>query len=573
MALSKSETKQNLLKVKLYSIDQTEVLGQGAFGIVYKGIDTDKNTIAAKRIDGQKHPKVLTQDLDRFLQLDHPNVMKIVDVEINGKIVWMMMPFSQHGDLNHFYRTGHVSEEINITVMKQIMAGISYLHSQDIVHRDIKPGNILVASETPLQLLLADFDVSKCLDPEVETSLMTSNVGTLAFKAPEFFQRTSPGKIEYHRNVDIYAAGLTFLAILQAEKGQKMLIPQIETPMDDTEFHAPSIGQLIAERIKYKVSELNIVTLNGPAEKLKWLISQMTCVNPEERLPAAEVLDKLQNLKTGYLMKIQLTCGKTFPVWGSMDVTAKNALLWVRVKRGTQYWIQVMDRLNGDVISEFKSMCNHNAYLNKHLRHPEYVLECCSTCKETHGYDNNTGECFLIYRVEEGCKIVTLCDGPAGCLLLLDQRGALLRLSWDQDKQETRLDYILKLHSEKLKIWSLCYVECHDLLLCSFEEDHDYEIIAVRLETRNIVWNLFGQVEGHVIQPGSLTYDLDGNVYVSDRASNRILKIDSLNGEILSILLVEDGDGDIRFIDWSNTEPKLTVWRGYQIETYFVPVT
>ena len=94
---------------------------------------------------------------------------------------------------------------------------------------------------------------------------MTTNVGTLAFKAPEFFQRTSPGKIEYHRNVDIYAAGLTFLAILQAEKGKKMLIPQIETPLDDSEFHAPSIGQLIAERVKYRVPILNIVNIE-PAE-------------------------------------------------------------------------------------------------------------------------------------------------------------------------------------------------------------------------------------------------------------------------------------------------------------------
>ena len=174
--------------------------------------------------------------------------------------------------------------------MKQIMAGSQYLHQKDIVHRDIKPGNILVASEIPLRLLLADFDVSKCLDPEVETSLMMSNVGTLAFKAPEFFQRTSPGKIEYHRNVDIYAAGLTFLAILQAEKGKKMLIPHIETPREDSEFHAPSIGLLISERIKYKVPELRIVKTKGEQPSLKWLISRMTCVFPKERLSAKDVI-------------------------------------------------------------------------------------------------------------------------------------------------------------------------------------------------------------------------------------------------------------------------------------------
>ena len=290
-----SQTRENLLKVKSYSINQAEVLGNGAFGVVFKGFDAKQKAIAAKRIDGNKHPRILTQlesqDLDRFVHLDHPNVMKILDVERKDQIVWMMTPLCEF-DLNEFYKTREVSHETNLKVMKQIMMGIEYLHSENIVHRDITPGNILVASVNPLHLKLADFDVCKCLDPEVETSLMTSNVGTLAFKAPEFFQRTSPGKIEYHRNVDIYAAGLIFLAILQMEK-RKQLIPRIETPQDDSEFHAPSIGQLIAERIKNKVPKLDIVRVKGTLTKL---ISKMTCVKPRERLSAADVLNVLNTV-------------------------------------------------------------------------------------------------------------------------------------------------------------------------------------------------------------------------------------------------------------------------------------
>ena len=310
-----SSPRKQLLEVKSYCIDTAQVLGQGAFGIVYLGTDGKKNTIAAKRIDGKEHPRILTQDLNRFLQLDHPNVMKILDIEKTENILWMMMPLCEF-DLNKLYKTRDVPLDANIKIMKQITAGMKYLHSKDIVHRDVKPGNILVAFENPLVIQLTDFDVSKCLDPEVETSLMTTNVGTLAFKAPEFFQRTSPGKIEYHRNVDIYAAGLTFLAILQAEKGKKMLIPQIETPLDDTEFHAPSIGQLIAERVKYKVPILNIVNIepakiNKKMEQkeeikimLKLLISHMTSVNPEKRLSAEQILDKLETAEAYMKFKV-----------------------------------------------------------------------------------------------------------------------------------------------------------------------------------------------------------------------------------------------------------------------------
>ena len=148
-----TSAKENLLKVKSYSINQTEVLGNGAFGVVFKGFDAKQKAIAAKRIDGNKHPRILTQleyqDLNRFVQFHHPNVLKILDVERKDQIVWMMMPLCEF-DLNEFYKTREVSHETNLEVMKQIMMGIEYLHNENIVHRDIKPGNILVTSSTPL---------------------------------------------------------------------------------------------------------------------------------------------------------------------------------------------------------------------------------------------------------------------------------------------------------------------------------------------------------------------------------------------------------------------------------------
>ena len=72
-------------------------------------------------------------------------------------------------------------------LMISIASGINYLHSENIIHRDIKPANILVVSSSILQVKLTDFDVTKILDPDIETSAMSSNFGTNVFKSPEFF--------------------------------------------------------------------------------------------------------------------------------------------------------------------------------------------------------------------------------------------------------------------------------------------------------------------------------------------------------------------------------------------------
>ena len=127
------------------------------------------------------------------------------------------MEMSCFGYLEMFFAKRNLNQEQELELMTGIAKGIEYLHSKDIIHRDIKPGNIVISDGHPIHVKLTDFDLCRILDENYDTSLMTSNVGTPMFKAPEFYRRTKEGKINYHRNVDIFAAGVTFLAIIQAE--------------------------------------------------------------------------------------------------------------------------------------------------------------------------------------------------------------------------------------------------------------------------------------------------------------------------------------------------------------------
>ena len=101
---------------------------------------------------------------------------------------------------------------------------------------------------------------------------MSTNVGTERFKAPEFYQRNEEMKIHYRKNVDIYALGLTYLAMIQENKG---MVPRIETPNDDSELHAP-IGRIIAERIRYKKKPLDVIPEDKKGSLFTALFSKLT---------------------------------------------------------------------------------------------------------------------------------------------------------------------------------------------------------------------------------------------------------------------------------------------------------
>ena len=317
MASSNKEPGKAEIQVGTYTVNSEKILGKGAYGVVFSATDSKCKKVAAKRIDGKDKLKMqkITTDLDKLMTLDHSNIVKIFDIHQVDSTIWMFMELCEFGDLNNFFYKHKLTEPQKLKLMKQIAQGVEYLHANNIIHRDIKPANVLIASDKPIAAKLTDFDFSKFLEPNYDTSMMTTNVGTAAFKAPEFYQRNEKGIINYHRNVDIFSLGLTFLAMNQ---GNKNLVPQIETPNDFSELYLP-IGSLLAERMrcgkkplkvihrnkKSKLSKLlKSVSLGGQAaaaenvpRDIRGLIQRMTCAVPEERISAEEVV-KIRNILT-----------------------------------------------------------------------------------------------------------------------------------------------------------------------------------------------------------------------------------------------------------------------------------
>ncbi len=316
------------MRIDGYTVDTGNVLGKGAFGVVSPATNREGKQFACKKVDFKDKLKLeeVSQGLHRLSHIDHTNIVKIFDISRSGPTLWVFMDFCENGDLTAYL--GNIDLVIGrfnsttLYIMMDIASGISYLHNKNIIHRDIKPANILISGGSPVVAKLTDFDFSKFLEEDYDTSAMTTDVGTKAFKAPEFWLRNKDEKLNYHRNVDIYAMGLTYLAMIQ---GNKKLVPRIETVNDDSELHQP-IGAVIAERIRYKTKPLEAIPSPDAPDgtyymdmylklRLRQLIRLMTKVTPEDRPCLDAVVAWL-----GKIIRVRTFAFKTkcWIVWGVM---------------------------------------------------------------------------------------------------------------------------------------------------------------------------------------------------------------------------------------------------------------
>ena len=285
-----------------FEVNFRKRIGRGAIGNIYKAKNKDGITIAAKQVDMFRSEKAAIRELEgaqKHFKLDHENIVKIFHILNEDDDIWIFMEYLRDGDLNN-YAKNHFSKfnEIRMDLMIQISKGLRFLHDLNICHRDIKPENILIEStDESVTVKLTDFGIAKFPNPEDTNSAMHTKVGTQNYMAPEFFIITSNGRPEYHKSVDIFALGLTFLAMLQAEEEQNLKPIANGSKISES---SQSIGIIMFNRHLYDQEGLDVV-YEYPFEfeehiMMKRLIEQATSFNPKDRQTVCELLDKLQSI-------------------------------------------------------------------------------------------------------------------------------------------------------------------------------------------------------------------------------------------------------------------------------------
>lgn len=210
-------------------LERVRVLGHGNGGTVYEVRHKRTSaTYALKVVHGDADPAVrrqLFREMEILRRTDSPHVVRCHDVfeKPSGDIAFLM-EYMDSGTLETLLRShGNFSEAKIAHVARQVLNGLSYLHSHKIIHRDIKPANLLVHRR--MEVKIADFGVSKIMCRTLDAC--NSYVGTCAYMSPERFDPDTYGGNYNGYASDIWSLGLTLMELYM---GHFPLLPPGQRP-------------------------------------------------------------------------------------------------------------------------------------------------------------------------------------------------------------------------------------------------------------------------------------------------------------------------------------------------------
>ncbi len=250
----------------------TEKLGEGGMGVVYKAQDSKlERTVALKflaahLLKDEEANKRFLREAKAAAALHHPNVCPVYEIgEADGR-TFLAMAFIEGEDLEKYIKQGPLKILEALDIGRQIAKGLQAAHDKKIVHRDIKPGNVIVDAEGHVTIM--DFGLALLTEGSKLTQLDTT-VGTTAYMSPEQIQG-----IDVDYRTDIWALGCVLYEMVCGERPFRGLYDQA----------------LLYEIVHEQPEPLTGVRTGVPVE-LEWLVGKCLAKEADERYQgAAELL-------------------------------------------------------------------------------------------------------------------------------------------------------------------------------------------------------------------------------------------------------------------------------------------
>jgi predicted Ser/Thr protein kinase len=222
----------------------TEVLGQGAMGVVYKGFDPGiRRTVAIKTIRREliEGERAAVAMLARFRneaqaagKLAHPGIVAVYDYGEEGSVAYIAMEYVEGNSLREYIGRGtRFAERDAVSIMSQLLEALAHAHERRVWHRDIKPGNVIVMRNGKVKV--ADFGIARIEASELtQTGVM---MGSPGYMAPEQY---AAAQID-HR-ADLFAAGVVFYQLVTGAKPFVGTTEQVSYATCHTEPLRPSLA-------------------------------------------------------------------------------------------------------------------------------------------------------------------------------------------------------------------------------------------------------------------------------------------------------------------------------------------
>ncbi len=284
-------------KDELDKYERIEKVGEGTYGVVYKCKNKKTNEyVALKKIrlenEDEGIPSTAIREISILKQLKHPNIVRLVDLIHGEKKLYLVFEYMEH-DLKKFLdlNNGPLSPPLVKSYLFQICAAIKYCHSKRILHRDLKPQNLLIDKNGIIKV--GDFGLARAFGIPIKT--LTHEILTLWYRAPEILL----GQKEYSTPIDIWSIGLIFYEMAHrkplfagdCEIDQIFKIFQIfGTP---NESNWPGITKLPEFKLtfpQFKPKGLNSCNCNIDHIGMD-LLSQMIQLDPCRRISAKQALN------------------------------------------------------------------------------------------------------------------------------------------------------------------------------------------------------------------------------------------------------------------------------------------